>query len=136
MIGRDEIDPRTWGLPNVQVLPPQPQATLRNYYIAADLLVLPSTGEGFPLALQESLSCGLPAAVSQEIADFVPDAPLVEIDVRSLPALLHTLDRVVLAPKRLLDLRNAASEYAKRWDWANVALQYENLFIKSATFHP
>jgi glycosyltransferase involved in cell wall biosynthesis len=130
MIGRDELDPRTWGLPNVQVLAPQPQARLRNYYIAADLLVLPSTGEGFPLALQESLSCGLPAAVSKEIAEFVPDAPLIEIDVDSLPALQQTLDNVLARRKQLLDLRKAAAEYAKRWDWANVARQYENLFLQ------
>ena len=132
LIGRDELDPRTWNLPNVQVIPPQPQARLRQYYLAADLFILPSVGEGFPLAMQECLSCGLPAAVSSEIAEFVPDAPMIKIDERSLQLVLQTLDELFTRRESLDSLREAAAEYARRWDWANVASQYEDVFAELA----
>jgi len=135
MIGKGEINPRDWNLPNVQVLPPQPQAALRAYYGAADLFVLPSAGEGFPLVVQEALSCGLPTAVSQEIADYLPDAPLVKLNTTALPTIYETLDKLFAQPKHLWDLRNAAVEYSKRWDWDNVVRQYEELLIKLTSRH-
>lgn len=48
LIGSGEIDPRRWNLPNVRIISPQTQITLRSYYTAADLFILPSIGEGFP----------------------------------------------------------------------------------------
>jgi glycosyltransferase involved in cell wall biosynthesis len=128
LIGREELDPRAWNLPNVEVLPVQSQATLRKYYAATDLLFLPSVGEGLPLALQEALSCGLPAAVAHETANYLPDAPLLKIDPGSLPSLLQTLDDILSHRGQLTHLAAAAGEYAQRWEWAKVAAQYEILF--------
>lgn len=134
LIGRDELDPRTWKLPNVQVIPPQPQVVLRNYYVAADLFFLPSVGEGFPLAIQESLSCGLPAAVSNEISEYAPDAPFIKIKDNSLELILQMMDNLFTMPAESLEsLRNASAEYATRWDWANVARQYEDFFADLAS---
>ena len=130
MVGRGEMDPREWNLPNVKVIPPQPQAALRLYYIAADLFVLPSVGEGFPLAVQESLSCGLPAAVSSETAAYLPDAPLAILDVFDPCAMLQTLDNLFTARECLAALRDAAGEYAGRWDWETVAKEYEKILVR------
>ena len=131
LIGRDELDPRTWKLPNVQVILPQPQEVLRKYYVAADLFFLPSIGEGFPLAIQESLSCGLPAAVSSEISEYAPDAPFIKIEDRSPALMLQMIDDLFGMPaESLQSLRSASAEYASRWDWANVARQYEDVFAK------
>ena len=47
----------------VQFLPFMPPARLRELMAAADAFVLPSEGEGFPLALQEALVTGLPCVV-------------------------------------------------------------------------
>jgi starch synthase len=135
LIGRDDLDPRTWNLPNIQVLSPQPQTVLRQYYISADLFILPSMGEGFPLAIQESLSCGLPAAVPKEIADYVPDAPLIQIDTGSLPGMFQTVDNIFAHPEQLVPLRGESAKYAQRWDWANVADQYEKLFEQLTYSH-
>ena len=51
----------------VEYLPPRPQKSLRRIYHAADALVLPAgVREGFPLVVQEALSCGLPAIVGND----------------------------------------------------------------------
>lgn len=68
VIGQGPDRPESWNLPNVRVLPPMPQAELVAYYREADLLVLPSHGEGFPLVIQEAMACGLPACVTADVA--------------------------------------------------------------------
>lgn len=129
LIGGGEVNPRAWGLPNVRVFPPQTQEELRRFYIAADLLVLPSTGEGFPLVVQEAMSCGLPVAVSQEIAEYEPEAPLIHLDISSSPSQLSQKLSVLLAdPERLRVGGLASSAFASRWDWEAVVKRYQALY--------
>jgi glycosyltransferase involved in cell wall biosynthesis len=47
-----------------ECLPPRPQEDLRALYHAADVFALPSYNEGFPVAVQEALACGLPVITS------------------------------------------------------------------------
>jgi glycosyltransferase involved in cell wall biosynthesis len=130
LIGAGPIDPATWGLANVVVVPTVAQAALRDYYWAGDVLILPSTGEGFPLTVAEAMVCGCAAIVSPETyaawADgrehFLVAEPAPTADaVRALLAAATPL----LAP----EARAGISAYASaNWDWDNAARAYLDLF--------
>jgi glycosyltransferase involved in cell wall biosynthesis len=60
LAGSGPLRPENWGLKNVRDVGPQPQNVLADLYRWADVLLLPSVGEGFPLVIQEAMTCGLP----------------------------------------------------------------------------
>jgi len=65
-----------------ECLSPRPQAQVRQLYHAADVFALPSYNEGFPVAIQEALACGLPVVTSdvEAYAPYraTPDLHLIE----------------------------------------------------------
>ncbi len=116
-------------LRGVQVVP---------FFQQADLLVLPSTGEGFPLVIQEALACGTPVLISTEVAESFPARdPVCVFDVElrvpdPVTALRTKLAALTQERSRLRDARAAALTLAKRWSWQTCASEYAELY-KSLT---
>lgn len=124
MIGpTGDVDPSSWRLPNVRVVPPMAPSRLAPYYQAADLLTIPSTGEGFPLVVQEAMACGTPALVSDELQESMP-ASLGFTTARTPEAVEATISRALIALETG-DLRARVAAYAEqRWDWETTVDRY------------
>lgn len=130
------LHPDTWALPQVTLWKARSGHTLAELYQAADVLVLPSYGEGFPLVVQESLACGTPVVISIDTAHGGPAFP------RAIHALAHnphapdlrnwltTLEAVIDAPAPdRSKTRDAAARFAAtEWNWDRLAERYAHLF--------
>lgn len=129
-IGWGAENPAAWGLANVHCPGALPQAEIVRYYRAADLLVLPSVGEGFPLVVQEAMACGLPAMISTDTAAGADNIRSLAYSVElKRDRWLESLRELSQYPAGPRARRERVAEFAARdWDWESCADQYEQLF--------
>ncbi len=115
--------------PRVTFLGALPQASLRDYYGAADALVLPSEREGWANVLLEAMACGTPVIASRvwgtpEVVA-APEAGLLMAE-RTAQALADA----VRALRADYPDRAATRRYAERFSWDDTTAGQLALFAK------
>ena len=97
------------------------QSQLPAVYAASDLLVLPSGHEPWGLVVNEAMSCGLPAVVSDRVgASLDLIAPGVTGDVYpsgDVEALANILSRMIADPARIRSMGRAARARMETWSY-------------------
>jgi glycosyltransferase involved in cell wall biosynthesis len=133
--GWGPLDPAGWGLPNVSVIPSPTPEQIAPLYRAADLFVLPSVGEGMPLAVQEAMACGTPALVGEETAAGCPEAGADLLLREAVDGAERWEARIrdLLQGQRLEPLRPRVAAFAREhWSWQRCAARYAEMLRESA----
>jgi glycosyltransferase involved in cell wall biosynthesis len=128
LAGRGPIDPNRWCLGNVLVAGMLHADQLAMLYRAADVLCLPSFGEGFPLVVQEAIACGCPVMVDHRVADgghlprdlgFVLDVLSPDAQEQALMLLDRCFDETPEESQRRRSLNAAFARH--QWSWNRCA---------------
>jgi glycosyltransferase involved in cell wall biosynthesis len=132
LAGGGPLNPEDWGSANVRVFSGLRGSALADLYRASDVFVLASEREGFPLVIQEAVSCGVPVVCSADVAKadaaLDPVVRTVPLDPKDVPgsaaAFLRAVREAVLA-QPAPEQRRAWHELAcSRYGWSRAVDRY------------
>jgi len=129
-LGCGPLDPRLWGEKNVLCPGVLPQDAMADYYRAADLFVLPSFGDGFPLAVQEAMFCGTPSLVTNDTAAGLEQPPACLLTASLTALAFGGAIRGFHRSKQSQDAYRSivAGTAASLWGWEQIGSAYYHLF--------
>ena len=119
------------GISNVEILHHVPESQLPTLYNSFDLMVFPSSYEGFGLPILEAQKCGVPVLILNDarIPAEVTKECIVCTDVNDMAAKTLSLLEDPLKRRRI---SHAGIEYASKFTWENTVKQtlevYDELF--------
>lgn len=106
-----------------------PHARMPELFGAVDLMINPSVGEGFPLAIQEAMAAGLPIVLLWDpgYGGWLDRAVPASCD--TLAELSPKLESLAADPDARAELSRRAREWTERhWSWEATAAAYEALY--------
>jgi glycosyltransferase-like protein len=111
---------------------PLPDADMPRLYRLADLLVFPSTREGFGLVVLEAMASGVPAVVSRmpPFTEYLGEKDAEWCDPLSVREIESAIERAVWSPRKHA-LIAAGAEVAARHDWRRVAEAHFDTYARS-----
>jgi len=115
---------------NVLFLGRKEHAELPKYYASADIFILPSFSEGFPLVVMESMSSGN-ACITSDLPVFKrleKENVLVTTPIGNSKAISIKVIEILSNPARSAQMQKKAREYTtKNFDWKIVTENYKKL---------
>lgn len=132
LAGEGPINAEKWFLPNLQVFRGRRDEGLAELYQSADLLLLPGYRQGFPLAAQEAMACGLPLMCGPATAagsDYAkPYLWVANVDPASPKRTAAIWAAKLKAGRSILPLTEAKTELSELaescWEWPKIATYY------------
>jgi glycosyltransferase involved in cell wall biosynthesis len=124
---------RAIAMPSVTDLGIVPHSQMPDVYACADLMVLPSTGEGFPLAAQEAMASGVPLVLQWDdgYGRWLDKGVVAACDTTG--DLSAQVQHLASDPTVRAKLAAAARDWAVRfWSWEQTVAQYERLYYELA----
>jgi glycosyltransferase involved in cell wall biosynthesis len=113
---------------------------LTNYYLQADIFVLPSLSESFGQVLLEAMSTGLPivATTVGGIPEIVhPDRGGVLIPPGDSGAIVEAVRSLVASPEQMAQMGRYNAAYVReKYQWSFVASAYHALYRDALRAHP
>lgn len=114
--------------PRITLLGPVSPETMPDIYRAADLFLLPSRGEGFPLTAQEAMACGLPIVLGDD-PGYRKTLAGAEHVVRLAASDPDAVARAVAELLDVKDARDRSSAFARaRFSWDQAAKRHLEIY--------